>query len=340
MKSTGKKSNSQFKAKLWGVRGSLPTPSSLDELQNKMKSLLTEFASRQLPNSVANHNEIDAFLGSMPRHQTIGYGGNTPCLEVYSDQHQIIVDGGSGIRLLGYELMKGPCGKGKGKVDLLFTHFHWDHLMGLPFFAPLFIPGNEIHVYAVQPELRDVFRNLFRKPYFPVELEKLGSQLFYHQLEPRRPVRFGDLEITPYQLDHPDPCWGFKFERGGKALSYCVDTECKRVSRTELGPDLPLYQGVDTMIFDAQYTILEGLEKVNWGHATAPLGLEIAMREGIRRVIFIHHDPASSDKKIAEAESQARDFYLEKMKQTRSSTEQPPFAVDWFFGFEGLEIEI
>ncbi len=341
MSQADNKSTSRIKAKLWGVRGSLPAPLTPEALQNQMKKVLSDYQSWcALDSSLGNSRNIDLFLNSLPRHRSLGYGGNTPCFEVFSDQQRIIVDGGSGIRLLGYELMKGPCGKGQGRVDLLFTHFHWDHLMGLPFFAPLFIPGNQIHLYSVQPELQVVFQTLFRKPFFPVELGNLGAQLFYHQLEPRRPVEFGDLRVTPYELDHPDPCWGYKFEKGGRALAYCVDTECKRVSRDDLGLDLPLYQGVDTMIFDAQYTIMESLEKVNWGHATASLGLEIAMREGIRRVVFVHHDPASSSEKIAAAENQAREYYTQQLKRAETERGAPLSSVEWLFGYEGMTLEV
>jgi len=90
---------------------------------------------------------------------------------------------------------------------------------------------------------------------------------------------------------------GYRIENGGKVFSHCVDTECTRVSREELGEDLPLYQNVDLMLFDAQYTLMESIERVNWGHAAASLGLDIAMREGVKRVLFMHHDPASTDEK-------------------------------------------
>jgi phosphoribosyl 1,2-cyclic phosphodiesterase len=235
--------------------------------------------------------------------------------------------------------MAGPCGRGEGEVHILFTHFHWDHLVGLPFFSPIFIPGNRIHVHAVQPELRDVFQTLFKKPYFPVSLENLGANIEYHRLEPRKSVKFGDLSVTPYALDHPDPCWGYRFERNGKVFSHCVDTESTRVTREQLGPDLPLYQGVDLMIFDAQYTLLETVEKVNWGHAAASLGLDIAMREGVRKVVFMHHDPASSDEKIFLAESQARQYYNSQLK-ARDKSRSDLHPVDWLFGHEGLVLDL
>ena len=170
-------------------------------------------------------------------------------------------------------------------------------------------------------------------------LEKLGAKIVYHQLEPRKPYQHGEMVVTPYQLDHPDPCWGYKVECDGKTYAHCVDTECKRVSREELGPDLPLYQGVDLMVFDSQYTLTEQLEKVDWGHAAAVLGIDIAIREEIKQVVFVHHDPASSDSKIAAALKQARAYYDAQHREAKRHQEKMA-DVDWTFGHDGMEITL
>ena len=324
-----------FNIKIWGARGSLPSPLTPREVESEVKDLFFDFFKQ----GHKKEADIEKYLKSLPLHRLGGYGGNTPCVEVRAGDQRIIIDGGSGIRPLGYELMSGLCGKGQGEVHILFTHFHWDHLIGLPFFTPIFIPGNKIHVYAVQPDLENAFKVLFKKPFFPVQLENLGSQIIYHKLEPRQPILFGDIKVTPYQLDHPNPCWGYKFECQGKVYSHCVDTECTRVSREQLGPDLPLYQGVNLMVFDAQYTLMETIEKVNWGHAAASLGLDIAMREGIKKVLFVHHDPASTNEKIAAAEAQARRYYTNQIKNNKK-TGNPIHEVEWSFAHEGMVVEI
>jgi len=334
-----------FRIKVWGARGSLPAPASPDSLDKQIREILLEFLEwngRRKGNGKsekAGLDVIDKFCLETPRHKLGGYGGNTPCVEVKSPGQQLIIDAGSGIRNLGYELMAGPCGKGQGEVHILFTHFHWDHLIGLPFFTPLFIPGNKIHVYSVQPDLKNVFQMLFKKPYFPVPFERLAAKIEFHTLLPRVSRPFGDIQVTPYELDHPDPCWGYKMVSGGKAFSHCVDTECVRVLPRELGPDLPLYQGVDLMLFDAQYTLMETIDKVNWGHATASLGLDIAMRERVKRMVFIHHDPASTNDKIAAAEKQARVYYQNQLKHARE-VEPVLYEVDWQFGYEGMILEV
>lgn len=324
-----------MRIKIWGVRGSLPAPMTPAVFEGRVRDLLELFAESKSKTRA----DVQKFLADLPHHKRSSFGGDTPCLEVKTPQTQVIVDGGSGIRRLGYEMLGGPCGKGQGATHIFFTHFHWDHLLGLPFFVPVFIPGNVIHVYAVQPELPEVIRQLFRKPFFPVPFEQLGAKFVFHQLEPRKPLVLGDLTMTPYRLDHPDPCWGYRFEHGGKVFSHCVDTECTRVGREELGEDLKLYQGVDLMTFDAQYTLMETIEKMNWGHAAASLGLDLAMREGIKRVLFMHHDPASSDDKIAAAEAQARQYYKGQQRNAERSGVSFP-AVEWSFARENEIIEL
>lgn len=324
-----------MRIKLWGARGSLPSPHAPELIRNGIRELFEGF----FECGHQSRKDIDRYMSDLPRHLFGGFGGNTACIEVRSSEQQLIIDGGSGIRPLGYEMMAGPCGKGSGEVHIFFTHFHWDHLVGLPFFVPIFIPGNRIHVYSVQPGLQDVFQTVFRKPFFPVPLESLGSRIEYHILEPRKPRRVGDLTLTPYELDHPDPCWGFRIEKDGKVFSHCVDTECVRVSREQLGPDLPLYQGVDLMIFDAQYTLMETIEKVNWGHAAASLGIDIAMRERVKQVIFMHHDPASSDSKIAAAEAQARQYYKSQLRAAERAGVKA-HEVEWSFGYEGMTVDL
>ncbi|MBT4761743.1 MAG: MBL fold metallo-hydrolase [Bdellovibrionaceae bacterium] len=325
-----------MKIKLWGVRGSLPTPILPAKSEQKIKNLLHKFVGFQKENS---SSDVDEFVNSLPKYKVSGFGGNTACVQVSSEKQNLIIDGGSGIRRLGEILACGPCGAGQGEVHILMTHFHWDHLIGLPFFIPIFIPGNKIHIYSVQDDAEESFKTLFKKPNFPVPYEYLGADIIYHQLEPRKMVEFEDLKVTPYELDHPDPCWGYKIEHNGKTFSYCVDSEGTRVSRQDLGLDLPLYQNVDLMVFDAQYSFLEAAERVDWGHSSAPIGLDIAMREGVKETLFVHHDPAASDEHIAEVEEQTRSYYEAQLKSAAKQNKEV-FEVDWHFAQEGEEYDL
>jgi phosphoribosyl 1,2-cyclic phosphodiesterase len=325
-----------IQAKLWGVRGSLPSPMTPKDIEVRLKTTLLRLGDKR---SGLHHERIDDFLATLPIEEKGGFGGNTACCEIFDGKTSIIIDGGTGIRLKGYELLDGPCGKGEGDIHVFMTHFHWDHVMGLPFFVPLFIPGNRIHFYSVQDDAEETMRILFRKPNFPVSYKNLGAEFVYHQLEPRKPFTLGNITLTPYQLDHPDPCWGFRITDGKRHLAYCVDTECIRNSADALGPDLPLYQDAHVMIFDAQYTLKEAIERVNWGHAAATLGLDLAIQQGIEKVIFMHHDPAASDQKVADARDQTADYLKYLLKQIQKHKHITP-KIKFVFAYDGMVIKI
>lgn len=268
-----------------------------------------------------------------------GYGTSTTCVEVNSPQSQVIIDGGSGIRQLSERIMTGTYGRPRGPFHIYMTHFHWDHVIGLPFFTPHFLPGVNIHYYGVHDELEALIRGIFKKPYFPVPFESLASKIHFHVVEPRKPFKIDDMTLTPYRLDHPDPCWGVRVECGGKTYSHCVDTEGTRVTREELGEDLPLYQNVDLMYFDAQYTFPELAEKANWGHSAAQIGLDIAFRENVKQILFAHHDPGASIQTIQEIKRQTQEYYNWRLQSAKENGEAIA-DVSWNFAHEGMEIRL
>lgn len=322
-----------FKVKLWGIRGSLPAPHSPQEIKQKLSHAIKSFL-------VEGHNSVDqvkSFLDSYPTHLGSGYGGHTTCVEVFNDKGSIIIDGGSGLRKKGEALERFNSEQGSKPIHILLTHFHWDHLMGLPFFNPLFTPNQEVHFYAVQEDLENAIRMIFKKPYFPVSFENLQSKIHFHRLEPRKRVEINGFAITPYLLDHPDPCWGFKVEQGGFSYSHCVDTECTRATQEELGEDLALYQNVDLMLFDAQYSVQQASERINWGHASATFGLDVGLREGIKRILFVHHDPAATDTDIKQIEKEVRIYFNSVMNHQNNIHKN---TLQWQFAFEGMVIKV
>lgn len=290
-----------MKVTLQGTRGSLPTPVAPAVVEQRLVDTLNYYEKL----SSSSKTGPESFVKQLPTYMKGGYGGNTSCIEVKSKDNTVLIDGGSGLR----NCIGSSMNKEDKTIHLLMTHFHWDHLLGLPFFVPIYMKGYNINFYAVQDELEEVVRSLFRKPFFPVPFEALESNISFHKLEPRKAQNVAGFSVTPYLMDHPDECWGFKIEKEGKAFSYCVDNEALRTTAEELGEDLPIYQNVDLLVFDAQYSFKEAEEKKNWGHASAPKGLDIAIREKVKKIAFTHHDPMASDKDIAQISKLAVQYF-------------------------------
>lgn len=331
-------SSPSFAVKFWGVRGSLPSPTHPHQVEARLRHVVERFA-----NDPKARADAAGFVASLPHEIRRGYGGNTACVEVHgvgeSASQRLIFDAGSGLRGLGESLMQSGYASEPRDTHLFFTHFHWDHLIGLPFFTPMFLKGQTVHLYAVQTDLEMCVRTIFKKPFFPVPFEALGAKIVFHKLEGRKKQQIEGFDVTPYQLDHPDPCWGYRVERGGKVYAHCVDTEATRVTREDLGLDAALYENADLMLFDAQYTMMEAVEKMNWGHSAAPIGLDIALRENIKRVLFAHHDPGATDEKLVDAERQTREYIVAYTEQQRRAGKVVR-EIDWGFAREGEEISL
>lgn len=322
-----------FKVKFWGVRGSIPSGETPEQWEQHFRLLLNRF----FKEGYSKPDDVELFIQGLPRQWIGGFGVDTSCVEVRGTEHSILIDGGSGLRRYGEDITHDL--KGGEEHHILLTHFHWDHLIGIPFFPPMFRADQKIHFYAVQEDLERNIRLKFSKPFFPVSFEMLSSKIEFHALKPRQVNRIGEFNVTPFLLDHPDPCWGFKVEKDNLGYAHCVDTEGTRISREDLGLDLPLYQNIDLMYFDAQYTLPELAEKANWGHSAAQIGLDIAMREGIRYIVFGHHDPGATIKDLFNLRKQTREYHEWRVKTAQ--TNRIHFnSVNWCYGYDGLVIDL
>ncbi len=254
-----------------------------------------------------------------------------------SGSSRLLIDAGSGLRAFSDHIMKTA--PATDEFHLYFTHFHWDHLIGLPFFVPLYVKGKTIHIYAVQDDLEKSLETVFTKPNFPVPYAMVKNQIKLHKLEPRKKLTIGSLHLTPYQLDHPDPSWGVRVEGDGKALAWAMDTEATRTSPQELGEDANLYKNADLMVFDAQYSFDEAMEKINWGHSSAPIGIDLAIRENVKLALFGHHDPSATDEEIHRAEEHTKNYFAELVK-SRKRSKLPDLSLNWRFAREGETIQL
>ena len=232
-----------------------------------------------------------------PVSETVRYGGNTPCIEMKVGNEHLIFDGGTGIRLLGQSLLSNL------PVDchLFFTHSHWDHIQGFPFFIPAFIPGNTFHIYGVpSPDGATIEQRLndqMLHPNFPVPLQIMQSQLNFCNIKVKEKINIGEVEVENRSLNHPGEAVGYRVSWNGISVAYITDTE-----HFPNGFDnnvLELAQNVDVMIIDAAYTDeeynSETSSKVGWGHSTWQEAIKVAKKADVKQLVIFHHDPLHND---------------------------------------------
>lgn len=268
-----------MKIKFWGVRGSIPTPG---------------------PN-------------------TVKYGGNTSCITIEIENipdHFIILDAGSGVRNFGIDVIKNRQFLNEKFFPLhfhiFFSHVHWDHIQGIPFFKPMFIKGNKINMYGerkVQFSLEQTLIVQQQYPNFPISLEEVettGAEISFKDLLPKGSISlFDKINVSWVGLSHPDGVLCYRIDyndkESSKSVVYATDTEHRNIIDPRL---IGIAQGADILIYDAQYTPSEysgektGMSKFGWGHSTYEFAVDTALKVGVKQLYMFHHDPEHSDKDI------------------------------------------
>ena len=242
-----------------------------------------------------------------PGRATARYGGNTSCVQITSAAGTMLVlDCGTGIHDLGCAIMAS--GKKPVRGSILIGHTHWDHIQGLPFFEPLFIPGNEWDIYAprgIGQSLRETLAGQMQYTYFPIALEAMGSKIQYHELV-EGTFHIGDIKISTQYLNHPALTLAYRIESGGATVVYACDHEPfskpEEVASREFNPrdqrHIEFLTGADLVIHDSQYTAAEYPQKIGWGHSTMEYAMDVCRAAGAKRLAFTHHDPLRDDDAI------------------------------------------
>ena len=255
-----------FSLTFWGVRGTVPCP-------------------------MASH---------------MGFGGNTSCVEVSVGGRTLILDAGTGLRLLGRRLLE----RGVGQATLLLSHTHLDHISGFPFFAPAYTAGFELEIVSCHlcgggGGAEAVLARQMEGPLFPVPFRTLAASLSITDAVPGTTLDLGDgVRVRTAPLNHPDGATGYRIEYAGRAVAYVTDTE-----HVPGHPDrniLDLIAGCDLVLYDSTFTDAEFPQRVGWGHSTWSEAVRLAQAAGVKRLALFHHDPDRDDSAMAAVEAEAQ----------------------------------
>jgi phosphoribosyl 1,2-cyclic phosphodiesterase/DNA-binding response OmpR family regulator len=273
-----------------------------------------------------------------PGPSTARYGGNTSCIEVRSARETlVIIDCGTGAHSLGQKLTSGGAKGLRGHI--LISHTHWDHIQGIPFFCPLFAPGNEWDIYGPKDlgqSLRETLAGQMQYTYFPVTLDQCRAKIRYHDLV-EGTFDIDDIKVSTHYLNHPALTLGYRLEADGATVVYACDHEPhSRLLATGdgdiTGQDLrhaEFANGADLLIHDAQYTADEYPSKVGWGHSSVEYVVNLGRFAQVKKVALTHHDPLRDDDAIDRLVAGVRT----KLWQDSSS-------LDVFAAFEGQVVEV
>ncbi len=260
----------------------------------------------------------------VPGRGTVRYGGQTSCVDVRTASGQsLVIDAGTGLRALGQKLAREAHGVA-GVHHILLSHVHWDHIQGLPFFEPAYVPGTRIHVYALltaADELQQVIGGITRHEFFPMPLSAVPAEFEFHEVEPGALMTFGEIKVLPIALNHPFGAVGYRLDADGTSVAYVADTapftqvlhkqhflpgleeltadDRKALDRMQADLMVALH-GCDTVIYDTHFLPEEYARFPHYGHSTPEHALEIVGGIGVRRLILYHHSPSHTDDQMDE----------------------------------------
>lgn len=278
-----------------------------------------------------------------PGRATYRYGGNTSCVEIMVDQTLFICDGGTGLRELGADLLKRS--SAPIHAHLLFSHMHWDHIQGFPFFAPAYRPQNTFYIYGTflgDTRFHGLLSGQMSSAYFPVDFSDLNAHVLATDLGETGVRIIDDVVVKCFEQRHPGLSYAYSLEKDGKKVVYATDNE---VDLTLVDTELPIREpnapriipaqfvefcrGADLLIADGQYTDDEYVKYTGWGHARATTIVDLAVQAGVRQLAVYHHDPMQTDRDV--------ETKIEICRQRAARFGSPLFV---FAAREGIELKI
>ena len=299
--------------RFWGTRGSIPAPVQPDQVEQKIVAAL-EAAGREQIN-LFNPKAVREFAASLSFSGST-VGGNTTCVTIELEDDLIIFDAGSGIRELGDYLMdesnqqvkKFGFSRGKGHAYLFFTHTHWDHIQGFPFFKPIHVPGNVFDIYHVHDYVPDVLARQMEQEFFPLQYNQIAASFNFHRIEEGAQMEVAGAIITNIELKHPGKAYAYRVEADNAIAILATDGEYKSLDYTSTKKYSKFYANADVLIFDAMFSVRESFVKEDWGHSSALIGADIAKEANVKRLILFHHDPASTDAEIMRVLQETKEY--------------------------------
>jgi anti-anti-sigma factor len=315
-----------MKIKIWGVRGSIPSPLKPEDIEEKIFHAIFGMPKIDTHDAEAVWDHIS----ELPPVIRGTAGGNTACVEIRAGDTTIIIDAGSGIRELSVDLMKGPWGQGEGSLHLFFSHAHWDHIQGFPFFRPLFVPGNQIYIYSVH-DMHEALSTQQNPLNFPVPLSYMQADLEFVSLQVSQPFSIGKVQIATICNPHPGDAYSFRFEDEHSVFVYASDAEFQQLDDASVQPHIEFFRNADALIFDAQYTLREAWDKVDWGHSSAMIGVDLARAARVKKLLLFHHDPTYSDTELLEIQSTAIAYQAQDISRP---------TCEVIVAYEGMQLDL
>jgi len=292
--------------RFWGVRGSLPAPALPSDIRAKVSTILEQITQED----IASAESRARFLAGLPPWLCGTVGGNSLCVSVDIEGfgQPIVFDCGSGMRPMG--IAANARDPAPLRYHIFFSHFHWDHLLGFPFFNPAYNPLVTLDFYSPGPGVEESLHTMMSEPHFPIRLENMMSAKTFHLME--SPMAIGPANVSFKKMNHPGGSFSYSLSHNGKRFIYATDVELTPADFATDEANTAFFKDADVIVLDSQYTLGEAIEKYNWGHTAFSIAVEFAVNWGIKHLVLFHHDPAYDDQKLYGILQSAR-WYLQRM---------------------------